>query len=103
MIVLVQISPRRYIAIDAPKRESTWTTIATRGYAEHHDVGVIYGRGDLIAGPADYETCQTAMAKVAAERDALMPYTEWERLQKERAEALVAANIELQARRTAGK
>jgi hypothetical protein len=101
MIVLVKISARRYVAIDTPKHESAWTTISVRGWAERDDDGVIYGRGDLIAGPADLDTCYAAMAKRAAENKALVRIADWERLQKERADALREANAALQARQKA--
>lgn len=101
MIVLVQLTARRFVVIDAPAYESTWTTISVRGWAEHDDDGAIYGRGTLIAGPADMDTCYAAIAKHAADHQALVRYADWEQRQKARAEALKAENAALQARRKA--
>jgi hypothetical protein len=101
MIVLVKLSARRYIVIDAPRQESAWTTIAVRAWAGRTDDGYVYGRGDVIAGPADIDTCYAAMAKHAAESKSLVPNAEWERLQTERAAALREANVAIQASRKA--
>jgi hypothetical protein len=99
MIVLVKLSARRYLAIDAPRQESAWTSIEVRPWAEHDDDGFVYSRADIIAGPADLDTCYAAMAKHAAEKKALVRYADWKQIEQERSDALKQANADLQARR----
>ena len=62
MIVIVKVTPRRYIAVDTTYEETGW-----RSTAEGHrrGNGYIYASGTLIAGPADWTTVDNAAYKAA--------------------------------------
>jgi hypothetical protein len=94
MIVLIRLTARRYLAIDAPTQAEAWTSLG-RSSTGGTD-GVTYARGDIIAGPADIDTIYAAMFEHARAANKLVPIATWEQHQKEHADALKDLNRQLQ-------
>lgn len=90
MIVIVKVSARRYMVIDAPTVESAWRSTA-QGYHQGDPAdrpGYIYGAGDLIAGPADFTTCDLAAMEHAKRIGKIRTAAENEATIRKRAEAI---------------
>lgn len=94
MIVIVKVSARRWIVIDSPKYEHAWRS--TAGQQREH--GYIYASGTLVAGPADWQTCDRAAHIYAEHAGKIRTAAEWEITQQERAEQLRQANEQLKGR-----
>jgi hypothetical protein len=66
MIVFAKVSPRRWLVLDCPNTTSGWRAIP-RISGHYIDVGegFLFGNATVIAGPADWSTCEHAAARHA--------------------------------------
>lgn len=101
MIVLVKLSARRYMVLDCPTVATAWTSIGTAQDASspRDQRGWMYSRADIIAGPADLDTCYTAAAQYAEAHQQTIAYTDYQEIEKARAEEIKRINQEIQERR----
>ena len=93
MIVFVQVSPRRWIAIETVKYENAWYSAhgATTKREAH---GLIYQTGERIAGPLGWGDCVRAASAYAEHHcpEKIIPYTQWEQIEHGRQERIKDAN-----------
>lgn len=103
MIVFVKVSPRRYIVLDTPKQETAWrnTRLSAPTSAFPGTEGIIYTNGTLIAGPADWETCEQAAINYAQQQapEKIRSWGVWEEELRRREAVLKELNQEIKDRK----
>ena len=79
MIIIVKVSARRWMVVESATSESAWQRSAA---STTKDDGYIYTIGTILAGPADWQTCEQAAHEYAQRTGTIRTLAEWDAMLK---------------------